>query len=103
MERRNKLLEMIKKDPEDSFLRHALALEFLKMGATAEARKIFEELLQKDPEYIGSYYQLGKLLEETQEYEMAAEWYRKGMGVALERNEKKAYGELKSALDEIIE
>ncbi len=33
----------------------------------SEARKLFEELLNREPAYVGSYYHLGKLLERNNE------------------------------------
>ena len=63
MERLEKLKEFLKANPTDSFLNHALALEYLKLNQTNSARDVFEALLERDPGYVGSYYHLAKLLE----------------------------------------
>ena len=63
MERIDKITAMLRENPTDSFLQHALALEYIKLGKDGEARKLFESLLNADPGYIGSYYHLAKLLE----------------------------------------
>ncbi len=55
MERIEKLKQFLNENPGDSFLQHALALEYVKAGDDQQARKIFEEILQSDPGYIGSY------------------------------------------------
>lgn len=103
MQRLEKLLELLKQDPADSFLLHALAMEYMGQGQGAKAKEIFENLLQNDPDYIGSYYQLGKLIEQEEQYSEAAQWYEKGMEVAQKLKNAKAYNELRSALEEITE
>lgn len=103
MSRIEKLKEFLVQDPNDSFVRHALALEYVKIGETAEARKLFEALLAHDPAAVGSYYHLGKLLEGQGETTLALEWYEKGLGAAKTAGEKRAYNELKAAYDELRE
>jgi Tfp pilus assembly protein PilF len=101
MNRIEKLKEFLEKDPADSFVRHALALEYVKLGDVMTARRIWEELLAQDPAAVGSYYHLGKLLESLGEVEPALEWYRKGMEAAKAAGEKRAYNELQGAYDEL--
>ncbi len=101
MDRIEKLKEYLQASPRDNFLQHALALEHIKQGQEAEARGLFEEILQRDPNYIGSYYHLAKLLERTGEQTLAIEWYEKGMAAAKAAGENHAYGELRSAYEEL--
>lgn len=101
MDRITQLQEFLKTSPGDSFLRHALALEYIKIGDDNTARSIFEEILTQDPGYIGSYYHLAKLLERTGDTNLAIEWYEKGMEAAKQAGEKHAYGELRSAYEEL--
>ncbi|MDF2384340.1 tetratricopeptide repeat protein [Nostoc ellipsosporum NOK] len=101
MDRIEKLLQMLKDQPSDSFLQHALALEYVKAGDDDSARSRFEALLAANPGYTGSYYHLGKLLERQGEDEAAIAIYRKGMEVAQAAGEKHAYGELRGALEEL--
>ena len=65
MNRIEKLHELLGQMPDDNFLRHALALEYIKLGNDKEARFLFESILNDSPDYIGSYYHLAKLLERT--------------------------------------
>ena len=65
-DRIEKLRDFLVASPGDPFLKHALALEYIKIGDDITARKLFEEILEADPVYIGSYYHLGKLLERQQ-------------------------------------
>ena len=62
-ERIEKLKEFLKASPDDNFVQHALALEYIKLGDDNAARSLFENILIKTPDYIGSYYHLAKLLE----------------------------------------
>lgn len=88
--------------PGDSFIQHALALEYIKLGDDATARSLFEELLNREPAYVGSYYHLGKLLERNSDNDAAIKWYEKGMEEARKAGEHHAYGELRGALEELI-
>jgi Tfp pilus assembly protein PilF len=101
MDRIAKLKEFLEANPNDSFVQHALALEHVKTGDDAEARKLFENILNKDENYIGSYYHLGKLLERNDERESAIKWYELGMLKAKENGDMHAFNELQAALEEL--
>ena len=102
MNRVEQIKEMLATNLNDSFLKHALALEFIKLGNDAEAKHLFEELLAHEPGYEGSYYHLAKLFERIGDEKKAIEWYEKGMHIAKEKGEQHAYGELKGALEELL-
>jgi Tfp pilus assembly protein PilF len=101
MDRIIKLKEFLQANPRDSFLKHALALEYVKMEDDKTAREIFEEILTQDPGYIGSYYHLAKLLERTGDTNAAIQWYEKGMEAAKKAGDNHALGELRSAYEEL--
>lgn len=101
MDRINKLQEMLAQSPGDSFLRHALALEFIKRGEDLQARRYFEELLDADPQYVGSYYHLAKLLERNGDTSAAIQTYEKGMEQAKRVQDQHAFNELRGALEEL--
>lgn len=103
MERIDKLKAFLESSPNDPFLKHALALEYVKLGNEAGARQLFEEILTLDPGYTGSYYHLGKLLERTGERLLAIEWYEKGMAAAKAVGDRHAYGELQGAYEEAMD
>ncbi len=102
MNRIEKLQEFLKASPKDNFLRHALALEYIKIGEESKARTLFEEILSEFPGYIGSYYHLAKLLERTGEKELAIGYYEKGMAEAKAANDLHSYSELQSAYEDLI-
>ena len=100
MDRITMLKEMLKEEETDSFLQHALALEFIKTGNDKDARKLFEKLLDHEPGYIGSYYHLGKLLERTGLFHNAVSVYKKGMEMAKAANDIHAFNELQAACED---
>ncbi len=102
MDRVDKIKTMLVDNPEDSFLQHALALEYIKLGNETEARNLFETLLEREPGYIGSYYHLAKLLERICETDNAIEIYEKGMEVARQAGDNHSLSELRSAYEELI-
>ena len=101
MERIEKIQSMLLEKPMDSFLQHALALEYIKMGDDDKAKKLFETILTREPGYIGSYYHLAKLLERQQDEQGAITVYEKGMNEATAAGDQHAYNELRSALEEL--
>jgi Tfp pilus assembly protein PilF len=103
MEKIEKLKSFLINSPGDSFLKHALALEYIKLGEESEARKLFLEILEGDPSYIGTYYHLARLLERTGETENAKNWYEKGMIAAKQAGDTHAYNELQAAYEDFID
>ncbi|MCX6199832.1 MAG: hypothetical protein NTY88_11525 [Bacteroidetes bacterium] len=97
-ERLKKLQEMEAQKPGDAFLNYAIALEYVNAGNDNEAQTIFEALLQKNSDYIATYYQFGKLLERNGVNEKAIIVYKRGVELAKQINDKKNLGELNEAL-----
>ena len=98
MSRIQQLQQMLKDEPHDSFLNYALALEFAKENDVPKALAIIEEVLQRDENYLGAYYQLGKFYEQVDDAEKAIVIYQKGIDIAKAQNNRKAQGELNEAL-----
>ncbi|MDB5203668.1 MAG: hypothetical protein JWQ27_3077 [Ferruginibacter sp.] len=103
MSRIEKLLEYMKLNDKDSFLQHALALEYIKIGDDEKARSLFNELLLREPSYVGSYYHLGKLLERVGNFDKAIAIYTRGMQEAKKAGDNHAYNELQMAKEDIEE
>ena len=97
MERIDKLKAFLQATPKDNFLRHALALEYIKIEDNQQARVLFEEILTESPDYIGSYYHLAKLLEKLEQTDLAIKWYEQGMEAAKKAKDNHAYNELQAA------
>jgi tetratricopeptide (TPR) repeat protein len=103
LSRIEKLLEYIKQNGKDSFLQHALALEYIKIDKDEEARNVFNELLLREPTYVGSYYHLGKLLERAGNFEKAIKIYERGMQEAKKAGDMHSYNELMGAKEDVEE
>lgn len=102
MDRIEKLHELLQQMPNDNFLRHALALEYIKLNNDDEAKVLFEGILKDSPDYIGSYYHLAKLLERNNEKDKAIEWYEKGMIEAKKAGDNHSYNELQAAYEDLV-
>jgi tetratricopeptide (TPR) repeat protein len=92
------ILQMLKTEPNDSFLRYALSLEYAKSNEIKKAIETIEALLANDSDYLGAYYQLGKLYEQADNTPLAIETYKKGIAIAQKQNNRKTLGELNEAL-----
>lgn len=101
MNRIEKLKEYMKTAQKDSFLQHALALEYIKVGNDEDAKKLFNEILKREPTYIGSYYHLGKLHERLDDIPKAIRVYVRGMEEAKKANDHHTYSELQAAFEDL--
>ena len=101
MSRIEKLLEYLKQNGKDSFLQHALALEYIKVEDDEAARNLFNEILLREPTYIGSYYHLGKLLERQGNFEKAIKIYERGMQESKKAGDTHTYNELMGAREDL--
>ncbi len=102
MNRIERIQEMLRASPNDNFLRHALALEYIKAGDDGEAEKLFRNILTQSPDYVGSYYHLAKLLERNGNTQEALIWYEQGMQTAKKLNDTHAYNELRTAYEDLV-
>ena len=92
------LLQYFEYDPGDSFTRFALAREYQKRGNTERALEFFEGLVRDTPDYVGTYYHLGKLYEQEGRKEEAKATYRRGIAAARRLRDVHTASELRDAL-----
>lgn len=97
MSRKDQLLELLQASPKDAFLRFALAKEWEKEGNDATALNLYRSLLNDQPEYVGTYYHLGKTLERIQRPREAWKIYTRGIAVTKQAGEQHAMRELAGA------
>ncbi len=95
------LLAFHEEDPDDAFVRFALAREYEKRGDLATARATFEALVSDQPEYVGTYYHLAKLYQRLELSEAAVETYNQGIKHASALGDRHSESELRSALMEL--
>jgi Tfp pilus assembly protein PilF len=96
--RLEQLKKMLETEPDDSFLNYALALEYAKGSDLKKAIQLIEEIIVRDKNYLGAYYELGKYYELSKQSEKAIDIYRKGIQIALQQKNRKAQLELNEAL-----
>lgn len=97
------LQEMHAKSPDDSFTLFAIAKEYEGLGQADQALAFYLMLRDKDPDYVGLYYHLGKLYEKTVQPELALQAYRSGMEVAKKQGDNHAWSELNAAKMELTD
>lgn len=96
--RLDKLFQYLETNPADSFARFCIAQEYKKQGEEEEALAQFRQLKEQDPEYIGTYYHLGKLYEQRGDDDQAVLIYREGMEIARKKGDQHSLNELQQAL-----
>lgn len=103
MSRIDKLNEMLLSSPDDCFLLHALGLEYQKLEQNEKALECFRKVLHVNTEYVGTYYHLGRTLEQNGLREDAIAVYEKGIEIAGKLKDLHARNELQMALDDLLD
>ncbi len=101
MDRIEQIKSFLEKTPKDAFLNYALAIEYVGLGNDKKALIIFKKLIEELPDYYATYYHIAKLYERMDEENLAINMYEQGMEVTSRLNEKHAFGELRSAFEEL--
>ena len=101
MSRLDQMLSFLEQDPDDSFSRYAVALEYMSRKEYDLARGYLEELRRRDPDYVATYYQLGQLCATVEDWDGAEEAYNAGIVVGRKVGDLHAVSELQAALDEL--
>jgi Tfp pilus assembly protein PilF len=99
VERIEKLKSFIAADSSDLFSRHALAMEWVKMGDFSSAIQQMEEIIHIDDQHLGTYYHLGKTYEKVSSFDKAIEIYEKGIQKARQLSKQHELRELIGALN----
>ena len=96
-DRLEQLQKMLDESPGDEFLTFAIAKEHEKYGRTEEALQWYLKLRDDSPDYVGTYYHLGKLYEQQGDAQAAFDTYKAGMQAAQRAGDQHALGELAGA------
>jgi Tfp pilus assembly protein PilF len=102
MEKITALTAFLVQNPDDSFVKHALALEYIKIGDLVQAEGIFKSIVADDPTNTGTYYHLGKLLVVQGQPSEAIEVYEKGIEICKQVGDQHALRELLTALEDVL-
>lgn len=100
-------IELLKRylleDPSDSFLRYALALEFIALENHLDAYTELSKLLIDDPDYLAAYYITGKSAEELGKKTEALHLYMKGLEVSKAQKNVHTMNELAAAIETLVD
>ena len=92
------LLPLLEADPDDAFLRYAVAMEYAKHSRQDEALAEFAELTKRHPDYVAGYFMAGRTAEQKGDIELAKTLYQAGIATAQRVGDTHAAGEISSAL-----
>ena len=95
--RLQQLFGFLENSPKDSFITFAIAKEYESLELRQKALDYYNKLIENDPNYVGTYYHLGKLLELLDEPEKAFATYKEGMSIAKSLGDQHAFNELAGA------
>lgn len=94
------LKQFLEEEPHDPFNWYALALEYMKSDLP-KAHALFATILIDFPDYIPVYYQAGMVALALNDEQKARLIFENGIRCAQLKNDLKAAGELRSALDDL--
>lgn len=97
------LLQLIEKNPNDSFTRYGLAMEYAKREEYDKALESFRRLWEFNPDYAAAYYHAGQLLRKMGQIEEARRVFEQGIAVTSRLGDLHARSELEAALEELFE
>lgn len=95
--RLDKLLHFLEAEPNDTFILYALATEYNAINDTKNAFYYYLKLINEHPDYVGTYYHLGKLYQKEAQLEEAVAIYQKGMLVSKAKKDMHSFSELQGA------
>jgi predicted Zn-dependent protease len=99
--RRQQIEDMLRSEPDDPFLRYALAMEHASAGDHAQAITLLQALIADSPTYIAAYLQCGQLLAREQRVAEAQRVLRTGIVMAQKTGDGHAAGEMEGLLESL--
>ncbi len=99
-ERLDTLWKMQQENPQDPFFLYAIGLEY-QYNTPQKTQEIWESLAKNFADYLPTYYALGKLYEDIEQYELAKNTYQLGIEIAKTQKNDKILKELQNALSNV--
>jgi tetratricopeptide (TPR) repeat protein len=93
------LKNMVAQNPNDSFSRYGLAMEYTSSGDLENAIREYHALLAVNPSYSAAYYHGGQTLEKLGRREDARALYRQGIEATTRIGDLHTRSEIQAALD----
>ena len=92
------LQQMVQQDPNNTFARYGLAMEYANGKQLDQAIHEFRLLLERDPNYAAAYFHGGQALADSGDFEAARELYEKGIEVTTRKGDGHTRAEIEAAL-----
>ena len=101
MDRIAMLSEILAANPEDSFARYGLALEYSNAGQTDQALTEFKTLIETNPDYVPAYFMAAQALASANRNDEAKRMLVDGISSARRTGNTHAQSEMTAMLEEM--
>ena len=101
MDRIASLTEILAVNPDDTFARYGLAMEYSKAGDVDRALAEFKTLLEKNPDYTPGYFMAARTLASAERVEEARRMLVDGIACARRTGNQHAQSEMTAMLEEL--
>lgn len=101
MDRIAALSDILTANPEDSFARYGLAMEYSNSGDVERALTEFKTLIEKNPDYTAGYFMAAQTLAKAERADEAKRMLVDGISSARRTGNQHAQSEMTAMLDEL--
>ena|SRR5271157_1981436 len=101
MDRIALLSEILAANPEDTFARYGLAMEYSKAGQIEQALAEYRTLIEKNPDYTPAYFMAAQMLAAAERVAEAKRWLVDGISSARRTGNQHAQSEMTAMLEEL--
>ena len=101
MDRIAMLREVLAQNPNDTFARYGLAMEYVNRGDTSSALAEFATLLEANPDYAPGYQMTAQTLMKAGRDDEARKALEDGIACAVRIRNQHARSEMEAMLDEL--
>jgi tetratricopeptide (TPR) repeat protein len=101
MDRIAMLTEVLTANPEDSFARYGLAMEYSKASQIEPALNEFKTLIEKNADYTPAYFMAAQTLAKADRTDEAKRWLVDGISSAVRTGNRHAQSEMTAMLEEL--
>lgn len=101
MSRVEMLTQFLRENPNDSFARYGLAMEYSKSGDAERALQEFGKLLEVNPDYTAGYFMAAQTLAKQGRSEEARKMLTDGIASAARTGNEHAKSEMQAMLEEL--
>jgi len=101
MDRIAALTDILAANPDDSFARYGLAMEYSKAGDIERAMDEFKILIEKNPDYTPGYFMAAQTLASAERVDEAKRMLVDGIASARRTGNQHAQSEMTAMLEEL--